>query len=90
MYGAGCITARQIGPGGNSYVYAEWYEDGQRHSKSCGNAANPGSYRLAQALLRAPLEARIASLEAELASLRAALDGDPEDDASGAPPAGAA
>ena len=89
IYGAGCITTKQIGPGGNSYVYAEWYENGQRRSKSCGSAAKPESYRRARDLLRAPLETRIAALEAELASLRAALDGDPEEDESGARPAGA-
>ena len=89
VYGAGCITTRQTGPGGSTYVYAEWYVGGQRRSKSCGNAAKPESYRRARALLRAPLKARIANLEAELASLRAALDRD-QDDASDAPPAGAA
>lgn len=69
-YGIGCITIKQTNPRGDSYVYAEWYVDGKRRSKSCGKSTKPESHRRARALLREALEERIEALKDELTSLR--------------------
>ena len=75
IYGIGCITAKNTHPDRDDwYLYAEWSVRGQRHCKSCGNAANPKSYQRALAVLREVALNRIAALQSEIERLRAALE----------------
>ena len=60
-YGAGCISVKCIG--GTEYLYAEWYVDGRRKTKSCGNAAKPESHERAKRILKEAALERIATLE---------------------------
>ena len=79
-YGIGCITTKQTNPRGDSYVYAEWYVDGKRHSKSCGKSTKRESFQRARDLLREALADRIEALKGELASLQAELERSREED----------
>ena len=60
-YGAGCITKKCIR--GTEYLYAEWYVNGRRKTKSCGNAAKPESHERAKKILKDAAQERIATLE---------------------------
>ena len=80
VYGIGSITTKNTHPGRDDrYLYAEWSVDGKHYYKSCGNAADPNSYKRARAVLREAAEERIRKLHSELELMRSALESEEDE-----------